>query len=135
MNMNILLLLLSVALTGMLFLGLRTMQEDHLFAIGHRIELCIWVMFALYLGSIVIFGTQSDLMRGVEVNTEATQFVKFLLAALLAARLFSVAAFTLGNPPRVRIEVQPRSHHVALAPATSTPGTRAEPDGSSEVLL
>lgn len=134
--MNTMLLLLAVALTAMLILGLRTMQEDHLFSIGHRVELGVWAMFALYMGSVIFFGLQPDLMKAADVNGELPLMVKVILLGLMMARLLSCAAFTLGNPPKVRIQVNPKAkQHLNLRATTNTPGLQAEADGSGRVLL
>lgn len=92
-------------------------------------------MFSLYMGSVIFFGLNANLMKGAEVNGELPLMIKVIVVGLMMARLLSCAAFTLGNPPKVRIQVNPKTRHADLTATTSTPGLRADADGSGRVLL
>lgn len=139
--MNLLILLTATVLSVLLVFGLRTMQAEHLFAIGHRAEFCGWAMFTLYLGSIVLFDAQ-PLVVFYDPSTAAPVgtllLAQLILLAIMISRILAVAAFTLGNPPKVRVELHPdaqKTKHVTLAPITDTPGVELEADGSGRVLL
>jgi hypothetical protein len=133
--MNVILLLLAVALTVLLFISLRTMQQDHLFSISHRAETGIWFMMTIYMFSIVFCDGQSDLMRSAETNIEAAAMFKMIVMGLMLCRLLAVAAFTLGNPPKVRIEMNPEGHRLQAVAVTDSPGTERDRQGEGHVVL
>ena len=133
--MNILLLVIAIGLIFLQMLGIRTMQKDHLFAIAHRAEMGIWVMFAAYLCSIEFFSVGTDLMQGPELNVEISLMLQLIILMIMVTRIFSCIAFTLGNPPKVRIEVNPQDDSVSLQPTTDTPSVKLDSEGHGQVLL
>ena len=135
--MNLILIVLALALVAMLYLGLRTMQDQHLFALSHRVEMFIWATFAIFLIASRYYPTP-EVLYGDRPEEQMTSFLQWLMFALLAARFFACAAFTLGNPPMVKIVVNPDAQgqaHLDMLPATDTPGVEMEPDGQARVRL
>jgi hypothetical protein len=135
MIMNYILLFLAIVLVAMLGVGLRAMQEDHLFSIGHQVELGMWAMFAMYVTTVTFFNAPDALMRMAGINAQTTSIVQVILVGLMLSRLLSCAAFTLGNPPKVRIMANPKAAGLEMSPTTMTPGVIVDPDGSKRIAL
>lgn len=131
--MNTLLLTVVISLIILQMLGIRTMHKDHLFAIAHRAEMGIWVVFAAYLSSIE-FPTADTLLVGVQ-ELKMPLMLQLILLSLMVARIFSCVAFTIGNPPKVRIDVYPQDESMHLSAVTSTPGVEVDAQGHGNVLL
>lgn len=137
--MNTILLLLCIMLVVLMALGLRTMQEDHLFSIAHRAEMCLWITFTIYLFCTEFFGMQSQTRTVLQNNAiaipqNALLLVESIFIGLVTSRIFAMAALTLGNPPRVRIEVTDKAK-ATLVPEAMTPGVKLEKDGQHASVI
>jgi hypothetical protein len=135
-SLNLFLLLMAIVLVAFLILSLRTMQEDHLFAISHRIEISAWAMFVLYMGSIT-FGDNNSLVmqEGMAVPPHALMMVKAIILGLILSRILANAALTLGNPPKVSVVSTADAKSPILVADTNTPGVITGADGKGRVIL
>ncbi len=95
--MEIVLLILGITLTIVLSIGLRSMKEEHLYAISTRFEAGVWFIFTLSIAG-HLFNRYLD---SIEIPT----IFQMVFLGLMISRILTNASFILGNPPKVKIEL------------------------------
>lgn len=93
--MNTLLMILGIILTVVMCICLRSMREDHLYAISIRFEMGVWFIFTISFA-----GQYTESYHDAVAIPMVLQMV---LLGLMISRILTNASFILGNPPKAKI--------------------------------
>ena len=99
--MDTFLMILGILLVAIMGISLRSMREEHLYAISNRLEMSIWFIFTLiFVGQFV---------ENVHNAIDIPYSLQVIIAGVMMARILSSISFILGNPPKVRIGVRSKA--------------------------